>query len=67
VSPDAVIDAYLEHRRARLAEVAHVVEAGVVDPAQIVAVVYSDVPREVWPAAELTVRAQLQYLTAERQ
>ena len=31
----------------------------------IVAIVYADVPREVWPAAELTVRAQLAYL-AER-
>jgi len=30
-------------------------------------VVYADVPREVWPAAELTVRAQLAYLTAESQ
>lgn len=65
VSPDAVIDAYLEHRRARLAEVAGVVASGVVDPAAIVAIVYADVPREVWPAAELTVRAQLQYLQGE--
>ncbi len=61
-SPDAVIDAYLEHRRGRLAEVAEVVASGVVDPAAIVAIVYADVPREVWPAAELTVRAQVEYL-----
>ena len=30
--------------------------------AAIVEVVYADVPREVWPAAELTVKAQLTYL-----
>ncbi len=31
-------------------------------PAGIVEIVYADVPRAVWPAAELTVRAQLEYL-----
>ncbi len=61
-SPGEVIDAYLAHRRARLAEVESVVAAGVLDASQIVAIVYADVPREVWPAAELTVRAQLDYL-----
>jgi glyoxylase-like metal-dependent hydrolase (beta-lactamase superfamily II) len=60
--PGAVIDAYLEHRRARLAEVEEVVRSGVTDAARIVEIVYADVPREVWPAAELTVRAQLAYL-----
>ena len=63
-SPGSVIDAYLAHRRARLEEVRSVVASGVTDAAQIVAVVYADVPREVWPAAELTVRAQLAYLAA---
>ena len=65
--PTAVIDAYVAHRRARLAEVREVVAGGVTDAKAIVAVVYADVPREVWPAAELTVRAQLAYLTAESQ
>ena len=60
--PVGILDAYLEHRRARLAEVAEVVASGVTDAAQIVSIVYADVPREVWPAAELTVRAQLAYL-----
>jgi hypothetical protein len=44
--------------------VSAVVDSGVSDPAEIVAIVYADVPREVWPAAELTVRAQLEYLAA---
>lgn len=60
--PQAVIDAYLDHRRARLQEVREVVASGAVGPAAIVEIVYADVPREVWPAAELTVRAQLEYL-----
>jgi hypothetical protein len=64
-SPGSVIDAYLDHRRARLEEVRSVVALGVTDAAQIVAVVYADVPREVWPAAELTVRAQLAYLAVQ--
>ena len=29
----------------------------------IVEKVYADVPRTLWPAAELSVRAQLDYLT----
>lgn len=61
--PVGVISAYLDHRHARLAEVRAVYESGVTEPDAIVAVVYADVPREVWPAAELTVRAQLAYLT----
>lgn len=61
--PVGVISAYLDHRHARLAEVRAVYESGVTAPQDIVAVVYADVPREVWPAAELTVRAQLAYLT----
>ncbi len=61
-SPATVIDAYLAHRAGRLAEVSEVVATGVTDAGEIVAIVYADVPREVWPAAELTVRAQLDYL-----
>ena len=32
----------------------------------VVRVVYADVPREVWPAARLTVLAQLEYLRTQR-
>ena len=60
--PGGLLDAYLEHRLARLAEVREVVESGVTEPASIVEVVYADVPTAVWPAAELTVRAQQAYL-----
>ncbi len=34
-------------------------------PAEIVAMVYTDVDQSVWPAAEWSVRAQLDYLTGE--
>ncbi|MGP3966508.1 MBL fold metallo-hydrolase [Streptomyces sp. 6N223] len=56
------IDYYLAHRAARLAQVETAVENGLRTPAEIVAHVYADVDRAVWPAAELTVRAQLEYL-----
>lgn len=53
---------YLAHRRERLAQVAAALAAGDVTPAEVVARVYADVPRALWPAAELSVRAQLEYL-----
>jgi hypothetical protein len=38
------------------------VEAGLRTPAEVVARVYADVDPALWPAAELSVRAQLDYL-----
>jgi glyoxylase-like metal-dependent hydrolase (beta-lactamase superfamily II) len=55
---------YLEHRLARLAQVRDAREAGATEPAEVVASVYADVDRSLWPAAELSVRAALAYLTA---
>ncbi|WP_432745996.1 MBL fold metallo-hydrolase [Streptomyces sp. JH002] len=57
-----VIDYYLVHRAKRLAEVENAVEDGYRTAPEIVAHVYADVDRAVWPAAELSVLAQLQYL-----
>jgi glyoxylase-like metal-dependent hydrolase (beta-lactamase superfamily II) len=56
---------YLAHRRARLAQVRAAVSAGRQTPADVVASVYRDVDRVLWPAAELSVRAQLDYLRQE--
>lgn len=56
------IDYYLAHRASRLAEVESALAAGHRTAAEIVAHVYADVDRAVWPAAELSVRAQLEYL-----
>ena len=70
--PIGVIDYYLDHRAQRLAQVAAAVESAGVAPQQpgpddladwIVERVYADVPRSLWPAAVLSVRAQLEYLS----
>jgi glyoxylase-like metal-dependent hydrolase (beta-lactamase superfamily II) len=53
---------YLEHRHARLDEVRSALAAGALTPGEVVAVVYADVDRSVWPAAERTVAAALEYL-----
>ena len=60
--PIATVEAYLAHRRERLEQVRAAADSGLVTARAIVEHVYADVPREVWPAAEQTVRAQLAYL-----
>ncbi|RCG23614.1 MBL fold metallo-hydrolase [Streptomyces diacarni] len=59
------LDHYLAHRAKRLAQVEAAVEAGHRSAHEVVAHVYADVDRSLWPAAQLSVRAQLDYL-AER-
>ena len=56
------IEQYLAHRAERLAQVEAALAAGDHTPAEIVQRVYADVDPAVWPAAELSVRAQLEYL-----
>jgi glyoxylase-like metal-dependent hydrolase (beta-lactamase superfamily II) len=53
---------YLRHREARLAQVARAVAEGARTTTDVVERVYADVDRSLWPAAELSVRAQLDYL-----
>lgn len=64
--PDAreIAEQYRAHREQRLDQVREVVRlrGPQVSPREIVEVVYADVDRSVWPAAELTVQAQLTYL-----
>ncbi|WP_440553583.1 MBL fold metallo-hydrolase [Streptomyces sp. SCPE 10] len=57
------VEFYLAHRAHRLAQVETAVENGHRTAAEVVAHVYADVDRSLWPAAELSVRAQLEYLT----
>jgi glyoxylase-like metal-dependent hydrolase (beta-lactamase superfamily II) len=69
-----VIDHYLAHRRERLDQVRDALRSLHADarsgvpldhealPRRIVEVVYADVDPVLWPAAELSVRAQLTYL-----
>ena len=59
-----VVDYYLAHRAERLAQVEDAVRAGVTEPRAVVERVYADVDPVLWPAAELSVRAQLEYLAA---
>jgi glyoxylase-like metal-dependent hydrolase (beta-lactamase superfamily II) len=63
--PAGTLDYYIAHRAERLAEVTAAVAAGETTLAGIVARVYVDVDRALWPFAEWSVRAQLAYL-AER-
>lgn len=56
------IEYYLAHRASRLAQVETAVESGYRTVPEVVAHVYADVDRTLWPAAELSVRAQLDYL-----
>jgi glyoxylase-like metal-dependent hydrolase (beta-lactamase superfamily II) len=58
--------AYLAHRQQRLDQVRAALAAGDVTPQQVVARVYADVDRALWPAAELSVRAQLAYLASDQ-
>jgi glyoxylase-like metal-dependent hydrolase (beta-lactamase superfamily II) len=60
--PAETLDYYLAHRAERLAEVQAALTAGDTTPDQIVERVYAAVPRAVWPAARVSVRAQLDYL-----
>ncbi|MEV4432195.1 MBL fold metallo-hydrolase [Streptomyces sp. NPDC049555] len=56
------VEYYLAHRAKRLAQVETAVENGHRTAPEVVAAVYADVDRALWPAAELSVRAQLDYL-----
>ncbi|HEV8278796.1 MAG TPA: MBL fold metallo-hydrolase [Streptosporangiaceae bacterium] len=62
--PAGTLDYYLAHRRERLAQVTAALAAGDRSLAEIVARVYADVDRSLWPFAEWSVRAQLEYLAA---
>lgn len=61
-SPQAVVDFYLEHRAERLDQVRAAVAAGAKTPREVVETVYKDVDEILWPAAEQSVKAQLDYL-----
>jgi len=68
------LDHYIAHRRERLEQVRDALRSLHADaragvpldhatiPARVVAIVYADVDPVLWPAAELSVRAQLAYL-----
>ncbi|OON81030.1 MBL fold metallo-hydrolase [Streptomyces tsukubensis] len=57
-----VVEYYLAHRAKRLAQVETAVENGCTTAHEVVARVYADVDHALWPAAEWSVAAQLEYL-----
>ena len=62
-SAGTVAQHYLDHREERLAQVRAAVAAGAATPRDVVEIVYADVDQALWFAAELSVRAQLDFLT----
>lgn len=58
----AVLEGYVSHRRERLDQVRAAVAAGAVTARGVVESVYADVDPILWPAAEMSVAAQLDYL-----
>jgi glyoxylase-like metal-dependent hydrolase (beta-lactamase superfamily II) len=63
--PVGALDYYINHRRERLEQVEAALAAGDRTAREVVRRVYADVDRVLWPVAEASVRAQLDYL-AER-
>lgn len=63
-NPLEMLDLYLQHRAERLEQVAAAVAVlgSGAQAMDVVRAVYADVDPVVWPAAELSVRAQLDYL-----
>jgi len=54
---------YLDHREQRLDQVRAALAQGATSAREVVEIVYVDVDRVLWPAAEMSVRAQLEYLS----
>lgn len=63
--PQGVLEHYLAHRAERLEQVRDALAAGATSAQEVVRLVYADVDPALWPAAEQSVRAQLDYLTDE--
>lgn len=60
--PVQALDTYITHRRARLQQVRAAMDAGASTPREVVEIVYADVDRSLWVAAEWSVQAQMEYL-----
>lgn len=63
--PGAVLDFYLAHRAYREEQVLAALAEGAATVDELVAAIYTAVPREVWPAAAMSTRATLAKLVAE--
>ena len=63
--PGAVLDFYLAHRAYREQQLLEALGRGSATVDELVAVVYAEVPRDVWPAAAQSTRATLDKLVGE--
>jgi glyoxylase-like metal-dependent hydrolase (beta-lactamase superfamily II) len=63
--PTQHFEFYVRHRLKREAKVLDALAAGTLDPAQLLAEVYADTPKSVWPIARLSLAAHLDKLLAE--
>ena len=63
--PHAKLDEYIEHRHDRERRLVAALEAGLRDPDDLLDEVWSDAPRELRPAARLTLEAHLEKLREE--
>ncbi len=63
--PEAVLDYYREHRGFRERQILEVLSAGPSKPRNLVEVIYAEVDRKLWPAAEASTRATLAALGAQ--
>ena len=61
-SAGVVAEQYLAHREQRLEQVRAALAAGASTAREVVEIVYADVDRALWPAATMSVLAQLEYL-----
>jgi hypothetical protein len=59
-----VLTYYLKHRAERLEQVRAALADGATTVREVVERVYADVDPILWPAAELSVKAQLDYLAS---
>jgi glyoxylase-like metal-dependent hydrolase (beta-lactamase superfamily II) len=62
--PQAVLRFYADHREHRQRQVLAALEEAPATPAELVARIYADVDRRLWPAAEASTRAALAHLEA---
>ena len=62
----AVLEHYVTHRLERLEQVRAALAAGDTTAREVVASVYADIDEVLWPAAEMSVAAQLDYLERGR-
>ncbi|SEL50562.1 MBL fold metallo-hydrolase [Nonomuraea pusilla] len=60
--PVGALDGYVAHRRERLDQISAARARGARTPREIVEIVYAGVDSSLWPAAEVSVAAQLDYL-----